>query len=137
MGSVVERLAEVVSSNQNREFCRGEWDCTTFCFEVLRPNDLKIIKGRYKTRRGALTLISKLGGFEPTIEKLGGKEISIKRLRNGDLVKLIGEKVNENGRGDKYDQTLGIFNSGGVICVQKAGMIKYPRSFIEKAWRFD
>lgn len=137
MGSIAERLAEVISASKGKEFVRGEWDCTTFCFEVLRPESLSLIKGKYKTRKGALALISSLGGFEPTIEKLGGKEISLKRLRTGDLCKIISSKINEGGKGDRYDQTIGIFNAGSVLCVQKVGMVKYPKSFIEKAWRFD
>lgn len=137
MGSVTERLIEVVASNKSREFVRGEWDCTTFCFEVLRPESLDLIKGKYKSRGGAMALISSLGGFEPTIEKLGGREISLKRLRTGDLCKLISSKINEGGKGDRYDQTIGIFNAGAVLCMQKVGMVKYPKAFIEKAWRFD
>lgn len=137
MGNVVDRLKQVVDDNQSREFVRGEWDCTIFCFEVLRPDFLDLVKGKYNNRVGAMRLIADLGGIEPTIESLGGKEISTKKIRTGDLVKLTGAKINENGEGDKYDQTLGIFNAGAVLCVQKRGMIKYPKSFIEKAWRFD
>ena len=137
MGSIVDRLISVVDQNNEREFVRGEWDCTIFCFEVLRPESVDLIKGKYKSRKGALALIARLGGFEPTIAKLGGEEISLNRLRTGDLCKVISSKINEGGRGDRFDQTIGIFNAGSVLCVQEVGMVKYPKSYIEKAWRFD
>ena len=129
MGNLKEQMLSVIHESRDRPFVYGEWDCCIFCFECLIPDQVDLIKGKYSDHDGAQAKIEELGGYDQCVKDLGGEPVDLAYMHSADLVELdLGEDI---------ENPLGVYHAGGIVCNQYKGLVKYPKKFAVRAWRFS
>lgn len=129
MGNLRKQMLSVIAESEGRDFVYGEWDCCIFCFECLIPDQVGLIKGKYDDHDGAQAKIEELGGYDKCVKDLGGEPVELGYLQSADLVELdLGEDI---------ENPLGVYQGGAIVCNQYKGLVRYPKKFAVRAWRFS
>jgi hypothetical protein len=125
-----QKLDKYILDHTNVEFLWGSNDCCTFASDWVEEksgvNPLKELghHGKYKTYKGALKLLKKLGGMEKVVSaKL--TEIPVAFAQVGDVV-----------CGDlDYGDTMGICIGVGSLFLGEESLVTRPTLDMKKAWR--
>lgn len=115
---------------ENRKFEWGACDCCLFAADIVRGisgvDPAEKFRGKYKSKRGADRIISRLGGLRAAISAQLGDEIIPNLAMRGDVVLL-----NNAGR-----EVVGVVNlSGQISAMGETGVVTLPINDAICAWR--
>ena len=127
-----EKLAALIQAVASSPFKWGTHDCCQFARRSVRE-----LTGRdparglglrnYKTARGALNNLRRLGGLEALAEKAGLPSIPVLRAQRGDVALA---RV-----GPRNDNALGIVVGAKAAFVGAHGLVFVPLGECLRAWR--
>lgn len=99
-----ERLHEVIAKAKKEAFAWGTHDCALFacnCAHAMTGIDYAAnFRGKYKTRKGALTALVRIEGVKTLPEladKYLGERIALVNTQRGDVVLLTADSVEALG----------------------------------------
>lgn len=127
-----ERLAAEVAAASGKPFRWGDFDCATWAFDVaavLRggPSFADEWRGKYKSARGALRIIRRLGAAtmeEAVTARLGQPRKAVLLARRGDIVMTEAEQM----------PALGICVGASAMFLSKSGLVPVRLRECLKAW---
>jgi len=114
------RLFEFLQAAARRPFSWGEWDCCKFVHAALEVQaEATIPHPNYKTKRGALRIIKRHGGFQNMISALA-KDLELELVapllaQRGDVVMV-----------DEGEFLVGICAGSNIVVVAEDGLITKP-----------
>lgn len=129
-----ERLAAEVAAASGKSFRWGEFDCATWAFDVaavLRgaPSFADEWRGKYKSARGALRIIRRLGAEtmeEAVTARLGQPRKAVLLARRGDIVMTDADPL----------PALGVCVGANAMFLRMGGcgLVPVPLRDCVKAW---
>jgi hypothetical protein len=127
-----QRLAAFLQTRATTPFAWGANDCCTFAgdaVQIMTGNDpMRSLRGRYRTRRGAIRLIKQYGGIERLVQQVLGSPLPAAALASrGDVVLL----PDMQGQGP----ALGICVGANLLAAGHHGTVAFPLSAALAAWR--
>ena len=122
------RLDAVVSAAARRRFRYGDFDCCLFAADVVNAitgvDRAAELRG-YRSRRQALVILERAGGFVPLVTRLLGPAIPAAQAGRGDVI--FGYPI--------VDGAVGVCLGRSVAFAGPKGVSFYPRSVAALAWR--
>jgi len=130
------RLFDFISSNKDKPFKWGKWDCCIFVIEAVRAmTETEIIKPSWNNKLEALFFIKENGktinsATTKFLKKSGLKTIDKNFITAGDVV-LLKDIHNNN------EQIMGICTGNLIACVSEEGISYRENQSAVKVWRIN
>jgi len=129
-----ERLFDVIKTAQSSKFEWGTNDCALFACDcanaVIGVDHAKSFRGKYKTRKGAMSALKKIEGVD-SISKLAdkylGDRIELSIAQRGDVVLLTVESI----------ESLGVVAGSYAVFLSPDGIQTVPLAKCVCAWRVN
>ena len=139
-----ERLAEYLDARRRAPFQWGHFDCCRFCCAGLAvqglPDPMPAAARRYKTERGALTMIRRLGGtLDEAGTRLAGragfKEIPV--LMAGRGFPVLADMVLPDGTEAPALGLVSLDARFALFAHADGGLLQVPVTGCRRAWSLD
>ena len=130
------RLFDFISSNKDKSFKWGKWDCCIFVIEAVRAmTETEIMKPSWNNKLEALFFIKENGktinsATTKFLKKSGLKTIDKNFITAGDVV-LLKDIHNNN------EQIMGICTGNLIACVSEEGISYRENQSAVKVWRIN
>ena len=130
------RLFDFISSNKDKSFKWGKWDCCIFVIEAVRAmTETEILKPSWNNKLEALFFIKENGktinsATTKFLKKSGLKTIDKNFITAGDVV-LLNDIHNNN------EQIMGICTGNLIACVSEEGISYRENQSAVKVWRIN
>ena len=130
------RLFDFISSNKDKSFKWGKWDCCIFVIEAVRAmTETEIMKPSWNNKLEALFFIKENGktinsATTKFLKKSGLKSIDKNFITAGDVV-LLKDIHNNN------EQIMGICTGNLIACVSEEGISYRENQSAVKVWRIN
>tara|TARA_R100000773_G_scaffold14878_2_gene13612 strand:+ start:949 stop:1371 length:423 start_codon:yes stop_codon:yes gene_type:complete len=130
------RLFDFISSNKDKSFKWGKWDCCIFVIEAVRAmTETEILKPSWNNKLEALFFIKENGktinsATTKFLKKSGLKTIDKNFITAGDVV-LLKDIHNNN------EQIMGICTGNLIACVSEEGISYRENQSAVKVWRIN
>jgi len=122
----IEALSDYIRANQNTPFKWGVFDCCIAASKIIEIQtgiDLYApYKGKYKTEKGAISALKKLGSIESALDK-HFEQISPNFMQRGDVAMM--------------DNGVMAFRFGNSLISTTDAGLKHIRGKVKTAWRIE